>query len=69
MARTNDPDSAGSQFFVMHGRAPHLDHQYTAFGKVTKGLEVIDKIVNAPKNDEDRPNEPVHIKKITIEEK
>jgi peptidyl-prolyl cis-trans isomerase B (cyclophilin B) len=69
MARTNDPDSAGSQFFVMHARAPHLDGKYTAFGKVTKGLEVIDKIVNAPKNDEDRPNEPVHIKKITIEEK
>ena len=69
MARTNDPDSAGSQFFVMHARAPHLDHKYTAFGKVTKGQEVIDKIVNAPKNDEDRPNEPVKIKKITIEEK
>jgi len=69
MARTNDPDSAGSQFFVMHARTPHLDGKYTAFGKVTKGLEVIDKIVNAPKNDEDRPNEPVHIKKITIEEK
>jgi peptidyl-prolyl cis-trans isomerase B (cyclophilin B) len=69
MARTRDPDSAGSQFFVMHARAPHLDHKYTAFGKVTKGQEVIDKIVNAPKNDEDRPNEPVKIKKITIEEK
>jgi peptidyl-prolyl cis-trans isomerase B (cyclophilin B) len=69
MARTSDPDSAGSQFFVMHDRAPHLDNQYTAFGKVTKGLEVIDKIVNAPKDANDRPNEPVKIKKITIEEK
>src|SRR4051812_12416879 len=69
MARTNDPDSAGSQFFVMHGRAAHLDGKYTAFGKVTKGLEVIDKIVNAPKDDNDRPKEPVKIKKITIEEK
>jgi peptidyl-prolyl cis-trans isomerase B (cyclophilin B) len=69
MARTNDPDSAGSQFFVMHGRSPHLDGKYTAFGKVTKGLEVIDKIVNAPKDENDRPNEPVKIKKITIEEK
>ena len=70
MARTNDPDSAGSQFFVMHGRAPHLDGKYTAFGKVTKGLEVIDKIVNAPRDESnDRPKEPVHIKKITIEEK
>ena len=70
MARTNDPDSAGSQFFVMHARAPHLDGKYTAFGKVTKGLEVIDKIVNAPRDESnDRPNEPVKIKKITIEEK
>jgi len=70
MARTNDPDSAGSQFFVMHGRAEHLDGKYTAFGKVTKGLEVIDKIVNAPRDESnDRPKEPVHIKKITIEEK
>ena len=73
MARTNDPDSAGSQFFVMHARAPHLDGKYTAFGKVTKGLEVIDKIVNAPRDESnDRPNEPVKpvtIKSITIEEK
>jgi peptidyl-prolyl cis-trans isomerase B (cyclophilin B) len=69
MARTSDPDSAGSQFFVMHARAPHLDNQYTAFGRVTRGLEVIDKIVNAPRNAEDRPDQPVKIKKITIEEK
>jgi peptidyl-prolyl cis-trans isomerase B (cyclophilin B) len=69
MARTADPDSAGSQFFVMHGRAPHLDNQYTAFGKVTKGLETIDKIVSAPKDANDRPTNPVKIKKITIEEK
>src|SRR4051812_26155781 len=63
MARTNDPDSAGSQFFIMHGRAPSLDHKYTAFGKVTKGLDVIDKIVNAPRDENnDRPNNPVHIK-------
>ena len=69
MARTSDPDSAGSQFFVMHDRAEHLDNQYTVFGKVTKGLEVIDKIVNAPKDENDRPLKPVKIKKITIEEK
>jgi peptidyl-prolyl cis-trans isomerase B (cyclophilin B) len=69
MARTADPDSAGSQFFVMHGTAEHLDNQYTAFGKVTKGLETIDKIVNAPRDANDRPREPVKIKKITIEEK
>ncbi len=69
MARTQDPDSAGSQFFVMHARSPHLDNQYTAFGKVTAGLETIDKIVNAPRDDNDRPNDPVKIKTITIEEK
>ena len=69
MARTADPDSAGSQFFVMHGRAPHLDNQYTVFGKVTKGVETIEKIVTAPRDAEDRPTEPVKIKKVTIEEK
>ena len=69
MARTNDPNSAGSQFFVMHDRAPHLDRQYTAFGKATSGLDVIDKIANAPRNAQDRPNKPASIKKITITEK
>lgn len=69
MARTADPDSAGSQFFVMHDTSEHLDNQYTAFGKVTKGLETIDKIVSAPRDANDRPREPVKIKKITIEEK
>ena len=70
MARTSDPNSAGSQFFVMHDRAPHLDNKYTVFGKVTKGLETIDKIVNAPRDrSNDRPNDPVKIKTIKIEEK
>ena len=69
MARTNDPNSAGSQFFIMHDRAPHLDRQYTAFGKATSGLDVIDKIANAPKNAQDRPNKPTSIRKITITEK
>jgi peptidyl-prolyl cis-trans isomerase B (cyclophilin B) len=69
MARTNDPNSAGSQFFVMHDAYPSLDGKYTVFGKVTKGLEVIDKIVNAPRNENDRPNEPTKIKSIKIEEK
>ena len=46
MARSAHPDSAGSQFFIMLGRSPHLDRQYTAFGKVTKGLDVLDKIGN-----------------------
>ena len=68
MARTNDPNSAGSQFFVMHANSPHLDHQYTAFGKVTTGQDVIDKIANAPRGAQDRPNKPVQIKKITVTE-
>jgi len=68
MARTSDPHSAGSQFFIMHARSPHLDNQYTAFGKVTAGLDVVDKIANAPKGGQDRPHKPVQIKKITIAE-
>jgi peptidyl-prolyl cis-trans isomerase B (cyclophilin B) len=68
-ARTSDPDSAGSQFFVMHQAAPFLDRQYTVFGKLKSGQEVVDKIVNAPRNAQDRPNNPTKIKKITIEEK
>jgi peptidyl-prolyl cis-trans isomerase B (cyclophilin B) len=69
MARTQDPNSAGSQFFVMHAAYPSLDGKYTVFGKVTKGEEVIDKIVSAPRDGNDRPNEPVKIKTIKIEEK
>ncbi len=69
MARAQDPDSAGSQFFVMHADSPFLDNKYTAFGKLTKGLETVDKIVSAPTGDQDRPTTPVKIKKITIEEK
>ena len=48
MARSANPDSAGSQFFICHGAAPHLDRQYTAFGKVVKGEDVLDKIGNTP---------------------
>jgi cyclophilin family peptidyl-prolyl cis-trans isomerase len=69
MARTNDPNSAGSQFFLMHADAPFLDNQYTAFGKITSGIEVVDKIVNAPRNANDRPNSPTKITRITIDEK
>jgi len=71
MARSSDPDSAGSQFFIMHGTAEHLDGQYTAFGKVTSGMDVVNKIVNAPVNNsrENRATNPVTIKSITIEEK
>jgi peptidyl-prolyl cis-trans isomerase B (cyclophilin B) len=68
MARTNDPNSAGSQFFIMHDNAPFLDNQYTAFGKVTSGIEVVDKIVKAPRDKNDRPNKPAVITKVTITE-
>ncbi|WP_249029119.1 peptidylprolyl isomerase [Tannockella kyphosi] len=64
MARTNVPDSASSQFFIMHHDAPHLDGQYAAFGKVTSGLEVIDKIVSASRDRSDCPYEPIVIKTI-----
>ena len=69
MARTNDPNSAGSQFFLMHADAPFLDNQYTVFGKATSGLDVIDKIVNLPRDRNDRPHNPAKINKITVTEK
>ena len=68
-ARTQDPNSAGSQFFIMHQDSPFLDNQYTAFGMVTSGIETVDKIVSAPRDRNDRPNSPTKINKITIEEK
>ena len=68
-ARSSDPDSAGSQFFIMHGDSPHLDGKYSAFGKVTSGLEVVDKIVSAPRDGRDRPRNPAQIKSIKIETK
>ena len=66
MARTNDPNSASSQFFIMVADAPSLDHQYSAFGQVVKGMDVADKIVNAPRDASDRPNNPTSITKIVI---
>ena len=68
-ARTNDPNSAGSQFFIMHAEAPFLDNQYTAFGKVTSGIEVVDKIVSLPRDRNDRPNPLPKINSITVQEK
>lgn len=67
MARSNHPDSASSQFFICVADAGYLDKQYTAFGEVTKGMDVVDKIVNAPRNAQnDRPNDPVSIDSVTI---
>ena len=68
MARSMDPNSAGSQFFIMHADAPHLDGQYAAFGKITEGLDAADKIVNQPRNAMDKPDTPQVMKKVTIEE-
>ena len=64
MARAMDPDSAGSQFFIMHKNAPHLDGQYAAFGKITEGLDIVDQIANVPTNFQDCPTTPVVIKTI-----
>ena len=66
MARAQDPNSAGSQFFIMHEDAPHLDGQYAAFGKVTKGMEVVDEIASVPCDFRDRPEVDQVIQSITI---
>lgn len=68
MARAMDPNSAGSQFFIMVAAAPHLDGEYAAFGKITEGMEAADKIVNAQTGFNDKPVEPQVMKKVTIEE-
>jgi peptidyl-prolyl cis-trans isomerase B (cyclophilin B) len=67
MARSSDPDSAGSQFFICVADAPFLDRQYTAFGQVTSGMEVADKIVSQPRDKQDNPLERVEIKVLLIE--
>ena len=67
MARAMDPDSAGSQFFIMHEAAPHLDGSYAAFGKVVDGMEVVDQIASQPTDRNDRPKEEQKIRRITIE--
>ncbi|MEG0157224.1 MAG: peptidylprolyl isomerase [Anaerovoracaceae bacterium] len=66
MARSMNPNSAGSQFFVMVAKSPHLDGQYAAFGKVTEGMEAADKIVSVKTGMNDKPKEPQVIKTITI---
>ena len=67
MARAQHPDSAGSQFFIMHDDAPYLDGQYAAFGKVVEGIEVVDEIAEQPKTYADCPLTPQIMKKVTIE--
>ena len=68
MARTMDPNSAGSQFFIMHMDAQHLDGQYAAFGKVIEGIEVVDSIARTPRNmANDKPRQDQRMKKVTVE--
>ena len=68
MARSNDPNSASSQFFIMHADAPHLDGSYAAFGKVVNGMDVVDEIASIPTDWYDRPKIAVRISKAYIEE-
>ena len=68
MARAADPNSAGSQFFIMVAMAPHLDGQYAAFGKITEGIEAAMKIVSEPTDFRDRPKKDQRMKKVTIVE-
>lgn len=67
MARSMMPNSAGSQFFIMHKDAPHLDGAYAAFGKITEGMDVIDKIAVVRTDHSDRPMEDQKIKSVTVE--
>ena len=67
MARTMMPDSAGSQFFIMHQTSPHLDGQYAAFGKVIEGLDIVDKIAQVATDYSDKPFEPQVMKKVTVD--
>lgn len=69
MARSSNPDSAGSQFFIVVKASDFLDGQYTAFGKVTKGMDVVDQIVNAPRDPRDNPNERIEMKRVKIEKR
>ncbi|MBQ8263944.1 MAG: peptidylprolyl isomerase [Oscillospiraceae bacterium] len=66
MARAMDPNSAGSQFFIMHKKSPHLDGQYAAFGKVIEGMDVVDRIAKVRTSWGDKPIQPQRIKKMTV---
>ena len=67
MARTMIPDSAGSQFFIMHKKAPHLDGEYAAFGKIIEGMDVVNKIAETATSFDDRPYEEQKIETMTVE--
>jgi len=67
MARSRDPNSASSQFFIVVADAPHLNGKYSAFGEVIEGMDVVDKIVSVPRDRRDNPREPVVMEKVTIE--
>ncbi len=67
MARSMMPDSAGSQFFIMHEDAPHLDGQYAAFGKVIEGMDVVNKIAVVPTDFQDRPRADVVMTSVTVD--
>lgn len=68
MARSGNPDSAGSQFFIVHEDAPHLDGQYAAFGKVVSGMDVVDEIAACETDYSDKPKTPQVIKRMTVNE-
>lgn len=67
MARAQNPNSAGSQFFIMHQDAPHLDGQYAAFGRVVEGMDVVDRIAQTPTGFGDKPKTPQIMKTVVIE--
>ncbi|MFC6603254.1 peptidylprolyl isomerase [Ectobacillus funiculus] len=67
MARSNNPDSAGSQFFIMVKNAPQLDGEYAAFGKVIEGMETVNEIVNVERDSKDKPIHEQKMKKVTVE--
>lgn len=67
MARTMMPNSAGSQFFIMHKNSPHLDGEYASFGRVIEGMEVVNKIATTETDYSDRPEKPQVMKKVTVE--
>ncbi|AIF43969.1 peptidylprolyl isomerase [Virgibacillus sp. SK37] len=69
MARSQDPDSAGSQFFIMVSESPHLDGDYAAFGKVTEGIETVDQIVDTERDEADKPLNEQRMKKVEVDTK